>query len=72
LASATPDVLATRCQRASTLQLLGRYDHALAEVDAFAPVQTEVQGERHPSVLLTRKLRAASTTAKAKHSVQKS
>ena len=37
---------------------LGRYGEALAEIDAFAPIQAEVQGARHPDTLSTRHLRA--------------
>jgi hypothetical protein len=51
-------LLQARFQRASVLDLLGRYDDALAEVDAFAPIEAKVMGERHPSVLATRYLRA--------------
>jgi hypothetical protein len=40
------------------LSSLGRYGEALAEINAFAPIQIEVLGERHPDTLSTRYLRA--------------
>jgi len=44
--------------RAQVLNSLGRNDDALAEIEAFAPIQAEVLGARHPNTLVTRCLRA--------------
>lgn len=44
--------------RASLLDRLGRFGQALAEIDAFAPIQAEVKGARDPDTLITRWLRA--------------
>jgi tetratricopeptide (TPR) repeat protein len=52
-------VLGAQFVRAQGLQALGRYGEALAEIDAFAPIQAEVQGVRHPDTLTTRYLRAS-------------
>jgi tetratricopeptide (TPR) repeat protein len=51
-------MLRARHFRAAVLRELGRYDDALKEIDAFAPIQVEVIGARHPDVLTTRYLRA--------------
>ncbi len=53
-----PQTLVTRSLRASVLRDLGRYSDALAEIEAYAPVLTEVRGERHPETLGTRRLHA--------------
>ena len=55
------DVIALGAQliRALSLRTLGRYGEALAEIDAFAPIQAEVRGARHPDALTTRYLRAS-------------
>ena len=53
-----PNVLTTRYLWAQTLSSLGRYDEALKEIEAFAPLRAEVLGPRHPNVLTTRCLRA--------------
>ena len=50
--------LEARYVRAQTLSGLDRSSDALAEIDAFAPVLSEVLGERHPDTLGTRFLRA--------------
>ena len=50
--------LLTRFFRAAVLRDLGRPGDALAEIDAFAPIEAEVNGERHPGTLSTRYLRA--------------
>ena len=52
-----PDVLTTRKLRAQVLSDLGRYGDALAEIDAFSPIQVEVQGARHPAALRTNSLK---------------
>jgi hypothetical protein len=44
--------------RAQVLNSLGRNDDALAEIEAFAPIQVEVLGARHPDALATLYLRA--------------
>ena len=44
-------LLNARYLRACVLDGLGRYGEALAEIDAFAPIQAEVLGERHPNVM---------------------
>jgi len=41
------------------LHSLGRYDEAVAEIDAFAPIEAEELSLRHPSTLATRRLRAS-------------
>ena len=50
--------LDTQYARALALNDLGRYGEALGEIGAFAPIQAEVSGERHPGTLATRSLRA--------------
>jgi hypothetical protein len=39
--------------RADALHELGRNGEALAKIDAFAPIQTEVKGARHPDTLIS-------------------
>ena len=50
--------MTSRLLYARILSNLGRYDEALKEIEAFAPIQAEVLGPPHPSVLTTRYLRA--------------
>ena len=49
--------LTTRHLRAAVLGDLGRHDEALAEIDAFGPIEANVLGERHPNTLGARSLR---------------
>lgn len=53
-----PAVLTCRFYTARVLDDLGRYDEALAEIDAFAPIEARARGEDDPNVLVTRLLRA--------------
>jgi hypothetical protein len=55
--AAAEDTLATRYLRAQVLQSLGRFADALAEIDAFASIQAEVLGARHPDTLATESFR---------------
>ncbi len=52
------EVIDAQFVRAWALSNLGRSREALAEIEAFAPIQAAVKGEHHPDTLTTRYLRA--------------